>query len=424
MTDITKTLIEKLEQLTAAERAATKTLVETSNETLRNQIADQLKPIQAELAAVKGMAERTERAALPGLEYARNGEQEKFSLWRVCQLAMDLKDGNLNAWDRKEYGFEVEAMKEYAKRTSYNIGSSGTGGVFVPNTVMMDSIIPDLRSISVVERAGARTLSGLVGTFDWPVDQGGVTAYEIDTEAKETATESSDTYKLISVRPHTISANASLTRGMRMQSAQAMEPIIRAKFARELALKQDEHALAGSGVGRIPTGVRVTTGINTTDWASGIDYGPSLSGTNQNIDNRLRTMVYAPMLANYNTVGGEWKFIMQPQVGLKIASVQSSNDRVPVFASLGSAQLTSLMGVPVLYTTNVNATTYGSSTRYMVYGDWTQLTIARWGALDIKAGYVGSEMKSDVLTLAAFMEHDIVVTQPKAFVAATSLTAA
>jgi len=78
----------------------------------------------------------------------------------------------------------------------------------------------------------------------------------------------------------------------------------------------------------------------------------------------------------------------------------------------------------VLYTTNVNATTYGSSTRFMVYGDWSQLTLARWGALDIKAGYVGSEMKSDVLTLAAFMEHDVVVTQPKAFVAATSLTAA
>jgi HK97 family phage major capsid protein len=423
MTDIQKELAAHLARFTDEFKALQAQREAQTSAEIRAAFDTKLTALEARIENVRSEAQKVERGALPGLEYARNGEEGKFSIARAAKLAIDLKEGDARAWDRKEYGVEVEAMREYAKRTSYNIGTSATGGVFVPNTVMMDSIIPDLRSLSVVERAGARSLSGLVGTFDWPVDQGGVTAYEIDTEAKEEATESSDTYKLISVRPHTVSANASLTRGMRMQSDVVVENLIRTKFARELALKQDEHALAGTGVGRIPTGVRVTTGINTTSWSSA-DFGPSLSGTNQNIDNLLRQMAYAPMLANYNTVGGSWKFVMQPQVGLKIASVQSTNDRVPVFATLGAAELTSLMGTEVLYTTNVNTTTYSSSARFMMYGDWTQLTIARWGVMEIKAGYVGNNLRSDVLTLAAFMEHDIVVTQPKAFVAATSLTAA
>lgn len=433
MTDASTKIQEQLTQLLANERAATKALVDSAvTDAAKAQIAAQLDPLRAEIKALQEMGERVERAKLPGLEYAKNGEAEKFSLWRACQLATELKLGNYRAWEDKAFGLEVEAMNEIRRRdlapdqrrAAFNVGATSTGGVFVPNTVMMDSIIPDLRAMSVLERAGVQTMSGLVGNFDWVVDQGGITAYEIDTESEGTATESGDTYKLVSVSPHTVSANTSMTRGMRKQSAVSMEARIRQKFARELSLMQDLHGLCGTGVGKIPMGVHGTTNIGTHSW-SGLDYGPSItvSSTGQNIDLALRTMAYAPLIANYRTAGGRWGWIAQPQVSLKIASVQDKESR-PVFANYGNATLNSLMGSPLYDTTNVTAATFTSSNRYLVYGDWTQMTLCRWGDLEIIAGYAGDDMKADVMTLAAFMEHDILVEQPKAFVKATSLTAA
>ena len=389
-------------------------------------IAAELATVRTELASLKDMHTRVDRERLPGLEYAKQGEDGKFSIWRCALLFTDLQRDS-RAWDRKEYGVEVEAMRQVREArnqlAAHNIGSTSAGGVFVPNTVMMDSIIPELTARSVVEQAGASSMNGLVGNFDWPVDQGGIAVSEIDTESEQAATETSDTFKLVSVKAHTISGNCSLTRGMRNQSAQAMEPWIRAKLASKLALKQDQHALEGSGTGAIPRGIHNTTGVGTQSW-SGLDYGPSLSGTTQNIDLTLRTMAYAPLIANFMETGGRPGWIAQPQVGLKIASVQDKDSR-PVFGSLSTAMLTNLMGVPFWNTSNVTAATFTSSNRYLVYAaDWSKLRLCRWGGMDFRAGYVASDMLADVTTIAAFMDHDILVEQPKAFVRATSLTAA
>lgn len=412
---------------TAAEQAKT-LLAAGLPDQVKAAVAAELATVRTELASIKDMHKRVERERLPGLEYAKNGEAEKFSIWRAALLHAELQRDS-RAWDRKEFGLEVEAMRQVrearSQLASHNIGSTSTGGVFVPNTVMMDSIIPELAARSVVEQAGASSLSGLVGNFDWPVDQGGIAVSEIDTESEQSATETSDTFKLISVKAHTVSGNCSLTRGMRNQSAEAMEPWIRAKLASKLALKQDQHALEGSGVGAIPRGIINTTGIGTQSW-SGLDYGPSITGssTGQNIDLTLRTMAYAPLIANFMETGGRPGWIAQPQVGLKIASVQDKESR-PVFGSNSSAMLTNLMGVPFWNTTNVTAATFTSSNRFLVYAaDWAKLRICRWGGMDFRAGYVGSDMLADVTTIAAFMDHDILVEQPKAFVRATSLTAA
>lgn len=414
---------------TAAEQAKT-LLAAGLPDQVKAAVAAELATVRTELASIKDMHKRVERERLPGLEYAKNGEAEKFSIWRCAQLALDARDMGMEAASRnKAYGFELEAMRQVrearSQLTAHNIGSTATGGVFVPNTVMMDSIIPELTARSVVEQAGASSLSGLVGNFDWPVDQGGIAVSEIDTESEQSATETSDTFKLISVKAHTISGNCSLTRGMRNQSAQAMEPWIRSKLAEKLALKQDQHALEGSGVGAIPRGVINTTGIGSTAWSSA-DFGPNAGGTNQNIDTLLRTMGYAPLIANFfASAGGKAGWIMQPQVGLKIASVVTTNERAPLFGSLGTVMLNNLMGVPIYYTQNVTAATFTSSNRYMVYSpDWSKLRLCRWGGMDFRAGYVGSDMTADVTTIAAFMDHDILVEQPKAFVRATSLTAA
>lgn len=391
-------------------------------------IAAELATVRTELASLKDMHTRVDRERLPGLEYAKHGEDGKFSIWRCALLFSDLQRDS-RAWERKEYGLEVEAMRQVREArnqlAAHNIGSTSAGGVFVPNTVMMDSIIPELSARSVVEQAGASSMNGLVGNFDWPVDQGGIAVSEIDTESEQAATETSDTFKLISVKAHTISGNCSLTRGMRNQSAAAMEPWIRSKLASKLALKQDQHALEGSGVGAVPRGVINTTGIGSTSWSSA-DFGPNASGTNQNIDTLLRTMGYAPLIANFfASAAGRAGWVMQPQVGLKIASVVTTNERAPLFGSLGTVMLNNLMGAPIYYTQNVTAATFTSSNRFMVYSpDWAQMRLCRWGGMDFRAGYVASDMLADVTTIAAFMDHDILVEQPKAFVRATSLTAA
>jgi hypothetical protein len=137
-------------------------------------------------------------------------------------------------------------------------------------------------------------------------------------------------------------------------------------------------------------------------------------------------MGYAPLIANFfASAAGRAGWVMQPQVGLKIASVVTTNERAPLFGSLGTVMLNNLMGAPIYYTQNVTAATFTSSNRFMVYSpDWAQMRLCRWGGMDFRAGYVASDMLADVTTIAAFMDHDILVEQPKAFVRATSLTAA
>jgi HK97 family phage major capsid protein len=381
--------------------------------------------LETSLAKSRESLDKVERQGLPGLEYAEKGESDKFSLWRTMQLAVESAD-NPRAWENKYYGLEVEAMRQIERKGGYqptaaranNTGTDSTGGVFVPSQVMFNSIIPELEARSVVFQAGAQRMDGLIGDITWITDEGGTTAVYIDNPSEEVAAESQDSFGTIKARPHTMSAGTRLTRDMRRQSAVTMEARVRAKFASKFALREDLSALKGTGVDSQPRGIANVSGINTFNFTA----SPTVvfTGATQNLTDKLRAMIYALRKANYFATG-RTAWIAEPLVGEKIANAKDG-DGQPLLSSIASAPLESIMGSPLFETTQVNTAT--ASDAFLLYGDFSQLLMLHWGAMELEVGVENTDLSKGVRKVVGFMDHDVVVQEAKAFTLASNFTVA
>lgn len=421
MTDILKDLGARLDGLEKGLNESLAKRQDAANDQLRKELEEKIKAQQAMIEKLEATRADAARAAVPGVEYAKNGEENKFSLWRATQLAIGThlpgeKEGQL--WKAKSHGYEVEVFKtlqEQGVQKTMHIGTDSAGGVFVPSNVLFDSVIPELQSQAIVYQLGARRLDGLRGNLNWIVDEGGTAAYYIDTEAEESVTTSKNTFSTLSVRPHTMGADTALTRGMRMQSAVAMEAYVRSKFAEKFALKEDLTAFLGTGVDAEPRGLKNVPSLNTAVNFSGTTF----TGASQTVTDKLRETVYAPLIANFASANGRPGWAARPEVGRKLANSKDADGK-PLFSTPDNGVLTTLMGAPIRYTTQP---TIAASNEFFVYSaDWTKLIICHWGGMDFKVGYVASNQLKDVLNVTAFMDHDVIVEQGKAFVFASNFS--
>lgn len=423
-TDMTKILEEQFAAVKADLAAAIDQRGDAQGEAV-TALTKRIDELEASAKKTRESLEHVERQGLPGLEYAKNGEADKFSLWRALQLAVESAD-NPRAWDNKYYGLEVEAMREIEQKGGYqpvaaranNTGTDTTGGVFVPSQVMFNSIIPELEARSVVFQAGAQRMDGLVGDVTWITDEGGTTAVYIDNPSEETATESQDAFKTIKARPHTMSAGTRLTRDMRRQSAVSMEARVRTKFASKFALREDLSALKGTGVDSQPRGIANVTGINSYNFTA----SPTVvfTGATQNLTDKLRGMIYALRKANYFSTG-QTSWIAEPLVGEKIANAKDGDGK-PLLSMTTSAPLESIMGSRLFETTQVNTAT--ASDAFLLYGDFSQLLMLHWGAMEIEVGVENTDLSKGVRKVVGFMDHDVVVQEAKAFTLASNFTVA
>lgn len=423
MTDLTKVLDEQFASLKADLTETQEARANANSDELRKEFEDRLAQIEASIEKTKASRKEVERQGLPGLEYAEKGETDKFSIFRAMQLAEDAQQ-NPRAWDNPYYGTEVKAMQEIREKGGYqapkaktmNTGTDTAGGVFVPHQVLYSSIIPSLEELAVIYQAGARRLDGIVGELTWIVDQGGTAAFYIDNPSEESATETRDTFKTIKGQAHTMSARTRLTRDMLTQSAVAMEPWVRAQIAEQFALREDLSAFKGTGVGSEPRGIVNVSGINSVDFS-----GITQSGADQAMSPKLRDMIYKIRLAKYRAANGSFSWVAQPEVGQRIGDTRDGEGR-PFFIDENQGELTSLMGRQFIDTTQVdNADTADG---FLLYGDFAQCLMLHWGTLQLEMGTENDDLRRGVRTVVGFMDHDVIVQQPKAFTLASAFSIA
>jgi HK97 family phage major capsid protein/HK97 family phage prohead protease len=127
--------------------------------------------------------------------------------------------------------------------------------------------IDALRNASSVMQAGATMLTGLSGDVKVPKKTGVSSTGWIDTEGGA-ASESEFSVGTVSMVPRQLGAYTDVTRQLRQQSSLSVEALIRDDLAQALALAIDLGALAGSGASGQPTGIKNTSGINTTTFAA------------------------------------------------------------------------------------------------------------------------------------------------------------
>lgn len=423
MTDLTKMLEDQFSAVKAELAEAIEKRGDAQGEAV-TALTKRIDELETSLEKSRESLDKVERQGLPGLEYAEKGESDKFSIWRACQLAIDSAE-NPRAWDNKYYGLEVEAMRQIERKGGYqptaeranNTGTDSAGGVFVPHQVMMNSLIPELQARAVVYQAGARRMDGLIGNLTWITDEGGTAAYYIDNPSEEVATESQDSFKTITARPHTMSAGTRLTRDMRKQSAVSMETHVRTKFAEKFALREDLSAFKGTGADSEPRGVANVTGINSVNWTASPT--ADFAGADQNASDKLRSMIYALRKANYLSTGGSFAWVAEPLIGEKLGNVKDADGK-PLFLSESDGPLSRLMGAEFLETTQVNTAT--ATDGFLLYGDFSQLLMLHWGSLELEIGTENTDLSKGVRKVVGFMDHDVMVQEAKAFTLASNLT--
>ena len=259
-----------------------------------------------------------------------------------------------------------------------------------------DDFIPLLRSSSVLGRAGATILPGLQGLLSLRKQTAGATAYWVAEGGAPTKTNA--TYGAVSLAPKSVAAYTDITRQQIKQSSLAMEQLVVDDLTQSLTLAIDKAGLAGGGSNE-PSGVidsvTVTTSGGVMNWSN-------INQLEENVDSA-------------NALNGSLGFVSNARgrFNLKTTERVVGQDRFIMEDS------NNLLGYDY-YNSNQLVNTYGGDNAQtpLIFGNWSDLVIGMWGALDINID-TASNSNSGGLRVVAFQDVDIALRHTESFAYST-----
>lgn len=351
-------------------------------------------------------------------------EKKSYSLIRAINAKLD------NKWDKA--GFERECSEALAKlhnkdaqgffmpmnlnmngeeRSTYAVGAAGTGGNLVATDLMSQSFVEILRNKALVLQMGAFSLSGLVGNVSIPRR---ATAAQIAwvTEGNAPA-QSEGTFDLINLAPKTAAGFSKITRQMLMQGTPDIEMLARLDLIEQMALAIDIAAINGSGASGQPLGIMNQSGIGsviggTNGAAITIDHVIDLETAISDANADAGKLAY---MANAKTVGALKK--LKSTTG---EYLWSQKEQGMIAGTPGM-----INGYPVARTNqmpkNLTKGTASGICSALIFGNWADLIIAAWGALDIVANPYGAGFNAGTIELRSLQTIDVGLRQKASFAA-------
>ena len=395
---------------------------------------EQTQAWQAELGQPAGAAGGRDSALRPDPAVGMSPrEAQRYSLvrainaairndWRGAGLEREASEATAQRLGRQPQGFFVpydylggdEAQRSVQVRTQQGyqyvperrdltVGTDTAGGHTVAVDLLSANFIDLLRNAMMVQRAGARMLTGLVGDVAIPRQTGGATAYWVAESGAPT--ESAQAFDQVALAPKTVGAFSDISRKLLLQSSIDIEQFVRNDLATVLALELDRAALHGSGSSNQPTGIAATSGI-----------GSVAGGTNGLAPAWTHIVALETEVAQDNADVGRVAYMTNTKVRGKLKSVAVGTDQRMVWAEGANP----LNGYPTWITNQVSsALTKGSSSGVcsaIFFGNWGDLLIGMWGGLDILVDpYTGST--SGTVRVVALQDVDIAVRHPESFAA-------
>lgn len=293
-------------------------------------------------------------------------EKRAFSVIKVVRHLMG---------DRVDVGYEREVSDSLAKvmgrsasgvfvpwevLSHRDLTVAGTGSNLVQTTVLGGEMVDVLRSKLALSAAGARILGGLVGDYAIPKKTSGSTGYWVGEATAPT--ESQPAFTQIPASPNTVGAFVDASRKMLMQTSLDVEMMLRDDITNEIAQKIDVAGLNGGG-GTEPTGLLSHADLNDITIATP---GTPLHSEIVDFYGQIDT-------DNANPWAPTASWLLHPLVAAKLAVTSrtgTGNGLVLDYAS-GMCE-----GRKFITSGNVPA-------KHAIYGDWAQLIICLWGALDL-----------------------------------------
>lgn len=322
-------------------------------------------------------------------------EVQSFSIVRAIRAMMEMK---LNATDPKKIApFEMEASRATAEKMKrepqgffipYDVtmrsrlitrdlekGTGSAGGHTVATELLTANFIDLLRNAMMVRKLGAQVLSGLVGDVAIPKHTGGATAYWVAESGAPT--ESQQTFGQLGLTPKTCGAFTDISRKLILQSSIDVEAFVRNDLATVLALAIDLAAITGTGANNQPRGILNTTGI-----------GDVAINTNGGAPTYSHIVSLWKEIAVDNAAIGNLAFLTNSIMIAKLLNTPKvSGYPAFVIESLPDAEgFTTMLGLKTGMSNQVPKNlTKGTSNdcSAIICGNWADLIIAEWGALDV-----------------------------------------
>lgn len=211
--------------------------------------------------------------------------------------------------------------------------NSSDDSTLIPQDFKGGDFIDVLRNQSSVMAAGATLLRGLSGSVVIPKKTAASSGGWIATEGNA-ASESEFTSGSVTMSPKVIGAFTDVTRLLLQQSSLDIENLIRDDLTQSIAIAIDLGALAGSGSSGQPTGVKNTSGVNTTTFAAANPTFAEIVGMESAVaaDNALLgNLSYICKPADYGTLkttskdSGSGQFVVEPDGRMNGYNVVRSN---------------------------------------------------------------------------------------------------
>ena len=264
-----------------------------------------------------------------------------------------------------------------------------TAGELVGTDHRAQDYIGPLRASLLVKALGVRTLSGLVGNVSIPKYGAGLSAGWV--EEGEALTESEMAFDAVTLSPKHVGGITEMSRQLIQQSAPAIEGLVREDLSHAVAAAVDAAIIAGSGTDGEPQGIIGRAGVQTADmpatWAD--------------------ILAIEQMLAAVNVDPSGW--YTSPAVMTALRGILKS-------ASAGSDYLATATTIGELPAATSNAAPADTA----ILGDWSQVLLGQWGAVEILVNpYAETPYRRGGVLVRAMSTVDVAVRHEEAFVVAT-----
>lgn len=338
-------------------------------------------------------------------------EVQRYSLGRALVAAV--------TGDWKDAGFERECSQAVEKlmgraaegfyvpfeafNRDFNVGTGSEAGNLVPTYLRTDLFADYLRNKLVLGKMGIRILSGLTANLDIP--RKSVTSTVAMLTEIGSASETNPNIQKATLSPKRMGAYIEVSKQALIQSAMALEGMLRDDLIQSAAVLLESQSINGAGTGAEIKGVRNVTGIGTVAagtnglapaWSHFVDLESACANANAEPD------MVAGYLLNTKTRGK----LKQTQMGTNLPFIWQNSDQP-------------LNGYRVGVTNNVPSNlTKGTSTTICsaaLFGaDWSDAIIGLFGAPDIVVDpYTKADTGQVKITLNQFA--DMQVRQPASF---------
>lgn len=281
------------------------------------------------------------------------------------------------------------------------VGTTTAGGHTVATDLLAGSFIELLTNALVVAQVGATMLTDLNGNIAIPRQTSGSTGYWV--AENNAPTESQQAFDQVAMTPKTVGAFTDYARRLLLQSSIAVEMFVRMDLARTIALAIDTASINGTGSSNQPTGIRATSGI-----------GSVVGGTDGAAPTWDHMVNLEAAVANANAGVDRMAYLTNTKVRGKLKRTQqfSSSNGMSVWKAVIEEN------APVYVSNQVPSNlTKGAASGVcssIIYGNWAELLIAMWGALDLMLDpYTGAT--AGTKRLVALQDVDIAVRHPVSF---------